>query len=261
MPLFVVPKYDRNMQPDQPYLIQTILTVFCGLAFLFTLFVLAIAKQQRRKLLLNKDMLESELVLLENERARIAADLHDELGSLMSAIKLNLQCIDAANTESAATIERVSNYIDITMEKMRNISNNLLPVSLRLKGLFAAVEEYVAMVRQTGRIVVRYVCPQQERGINYQYDGHLYRIIREATNNTIKYANATIIDISISYPNTGKLLLDIRDDGQGFDPESHFIQAGKGISNIRRRVEIMNGKMTLTSTPQDGTRYLIELAI
>lgn len=249
------------MQPDQPYLIHTILTIFCGLVVLFALFVLGIAKQQRRKLLLNKDMLESELVLLENERTRIAADLHDELGSLMSAIKLHLQCIDAANTESEATVERVSNYIDVTMEKMRDISNNLLPVSLRLKGLFAAVEEYVEMVRQAGTIAVRYVCPQHERGISDQCDGHLYRIIREATNNTIKYANATMIDISISYPQPGKLLLDIRDDGQGFDLQSHGIQAGKGISNIRRRVEIMTGKMTLTSTPQNGTHYLIELAI
>lgn len=249
------------MQPDQPYLIQTILTVFCGLISLLVLFVLGIARRQRRKLMLNKDLLESELILLENERTRIAADLHDELGSLMSAIKLNLHCVDPANAESAATIERVSGYIDVIMEKMRNISNNLLPASLRFKGLFAAVEEFVGMVRQAGTLVVRYVCPQQGRGINDQYDGHLYRIIREATNNTIKYANATLLDISISYQGPGKLLLNIRDDGQGFDLQSHNIQSGTGISNIRRRVAIMNGKITLTSNPQNGTRYIIELPI
>lgn len=249
------------MQPDHAQLVQILLTVLCGLVFLFALFVLGIAKQQRRKLVLNKDLLESELALLENERARIAADLHDELGALISAIKLNLQCVDPANAESADTIERVSGYIDATMEKMRNISNNLLPVSLRFKGLFVAVEEFVGMIRQAGTVVVRYVYPEGHRGINDQIDGHLYRIIREATNNSLKYANATLIDICISYPNPGKLLLELRDDGQGFDLRSQRIEAGAGISNIRRRVQILNGRMTLTSDPQNGTRYLIELPI
>jgi signal transduction histidine kinase len=249
------------MQPDQPFMIHAILTVCCGLILLFALFVLGIARRQRRKLLLNNDLLESELLLLENERTRIAADLHDELGSLMSAIKLNLQCVDPANPESAATIDRISVYIDATMEKMRNISSNLLPVSLRLKGLFAAVDEFVGMVRDAGKVVVRYVFPEGKRGINDQYDGHLYRIIREATNNSLKHANATLIDICISYPGPGKLLLDIRDDGQGFNVQFQSLPAGRGIANIRRRVDVMNGRMTLTSTPQNGTRYIIELPI
>jgi two-component system NarL family sensor kinase len=248
------------MYPEETRILYATLIAAGVLAILLAFFIITIIKHQRRKLALEKEKLVSEILLLENERSRIAADLHDELGSVISAIKLNLECLNTTDEQDIRILERTGSYIDTTMQKIREISNNLMPKALQKKGLFAAVKEYTEMIDHSGSLSVRCQCPETEPGISAENEIHIYRIVQEITNNSIKHALASVIDVQFAMKNN-TLLLDITDNGNGFDITEASKKQGQGLQNIMRRVDMLQGTVYLVSTPSKGTHYAIEIPI
>lgn len=248
------------MHPDETRILYATLIASGVLAMLLAFFIITIIKHQRRKLALEKEKLVSEILLLENERSRIAADLHDELGSVISAIKLNLECLNTTDEQDIRILERTGGYIDNTMQKIREISNNLMPKALHTKGLFAAVKEYTEMIDHSGSLSVRYQCSATASGVGADNEIHIYRIVQEITNNAIKHARASVIEVKFDMKNSN-LLLDITDNGNGFDVTEVSKKQGHGLQNIMRRVDMLQGTVYLVSTPSKGTHYAIEIPI
>lgn len=248
------------MHPEETRIFSTILIASAVLALLFAFFVITIIRHQRRKMALENEKLVAEILLLENERARIAADLHDELGALVSAVKLNLQCLDSVSGEDAVILEKTGGYIDTTMQKIREISNNLMPKALQRKGLFNAVAEFTEMISHKDDLKVRYRCDVNGREVDAEKQIHIYRIVQEIINNALKHAKASVIDVRFSVKKN-ILQLDISDNGAGFDTGVAEKKNGHGLQNIMRRADMLHGTVYLESNPGKGTSYSIEIPI
>jgi len=248
------------MHPEETRIYYTILIASAVLAMLFAFFVITIIRHQRRKMALENEKLVAEILLLENERSRIAADLHDELGALISAVKLNLQCLDTVSEQDTLILEKTGGYIDTTMQKIREISNNLMPKALQRKGLFNAVAEFTEMIGHKDGLKVRYQCDVNGLEVDPEIQIHIYRIVQEIINNALKHAKASIIDVRFS-AKKNILQLDISDNGAGFDTGLAEKKNGHGLQNIMRRTDMLHGTTYLDSQPGKGTIYSIEIPL
>jgi two-component system, NarL family, sensor kinase len=126
------------MYPGEENFYDAILVGAMVLASFVIAFVMIVVHYQKRKIALHKTRVRSEINALEKERARIAGDLHDDLGASLSAIKLRLQCLSFDNEKEKAIIAASENYIDEAMLKLRRISFNMMPQVLERRGLYQA---------------------------------------------------------------------------------------------------------------------------
>jgi signal transduction histidine kinase len=231
------------------------------LAVILGFYVITIIRQQHKKVLSYKDKIVLEMHIIELERQRIAADLHDELGSLLSAIKLNLQCMETNSPADQLIIENTGAYIDMAMHRIREISNNLVPKSLEKNGLINAVKEFCEMIGSAGQIEVQCYCSILAMAISKEKEIHIYRIIQEMINNTVKHSKAAHINLQLTIKKN-VISLVVEDDGIGFD-ESEIVKANKGfgLRNIISRVDLLKGRIYLDTAPGKGVRYLIEIPL
>jgi signal transduction histidine kinase len=236
---------------------------FAVLTLLIILFIITVLRNQSIKVNLERDQILKDIQLLEKERSRIAADLHDELGSLISAIKINLECIDANDhPNNNAILEKTAAYIDTTMQKIREISNDLMPKILEQNGLVAAVSDFVNMIDSKSKVKIHFNNEiHDESGIAKETKTHIFRIIQELINNAVKHANASIISIHLSLKEQN-LKINIKDNGIGFDQHQDIANLkSDGLRNIIRRTELMHGKIFLETSLNNGTHYNIEIPL
>jgi len=221
-------------------------------------FAISAVRQQRRIQQLHKQNTMAEINTLERERARMASDLHDELGPLLSSVKMRMNCIDLESPEDQAQLEKINEYVDTIMKRMREISNDLMPSVLMRKGLIAGIQESIPKVGLPSGLEIKFQHTdvadiKQEKAI------HLYRIVQEIMHNTIKHAKASKLNIQLSEKN-GKLVLVSRDNGVGFDHTKLLNESsGIGLRSLLSRTEIMNGEMFVNSKPGKGTEYIFEI--
>ena len=109
------------------------------LGIIITFFIVTMLRYHRRYVKLQKERVMNEIAMLENERKRMAYDLHDSLGPILSSVKLNINSIEASQPEDQAVISKASAHIDEVIRNMRAISYNLLPITLERKGFFEAL--------------------------------------------------------------------------------------------------------------------------
>jgi signal transduction histidine kinase len=208
---------------------------------------------------LQKDRIRAEITIQENERKRIATDLHDSLGPLLSAVKLNINSIEI-QPEDRSVMEKAGRSLDEIIGSMRQISYDLLPNTLELKGLTEAVKDFIRHVGHRKGIniqlyLVREITVPKEKEI------HIFRMIQEIIHNAIKHARAKNLQIGLSIED-GYLLLLAKDDGKGFDVEAvRKAVTGLGLKSLESRCEILNGILSLESTPGSGTNYFIKIPL
>jgi signal transduction histidine kinase len=106
-------------------------------------------RQQRITQKLNREKIEAEILTLEKERQRVASDLHDDLGPVLSAIKFKINSVESKSEEDAELIRKASDYVDETIQRIRQIAFNLMPNTLTRKGLVAATEELIGKVSES----------------------------------------------------------------------------------------------------------------
>lgn len=231
------------------------------LATIIIFFIVSILKYQKRKIQSNYEKLMAEVSILENERKRIAFDLHDDLGALLSSIKINLQNLDIADPGDKKIISKTEVYIDSAMEKIREISRNLMPQILHDKGLLSALDVYTKTLDGKRSLRINYECLITELNIGKEKEIHIYRIIQEMINNVLKHAKAKTIGIKIE-EKKGNIIIDLKDDGVGFNQESVLKNnKGLGLHNILGRADLLRGTVYLTTSPNHGTQYLIEIPV
>jgi signal transduction histidine kinase len=241
--------------------IYTALLISClviGVVFIY--FVVSIIRQQRRNLELSRRNILAEIAAMEKERSRIANDLHDDLGPLLSVIKFQVDTVRGEGPDDAALLQEASTSLDGLIGRMREISSNLTPTSLTRKGLTASLEKFVANLESSGKLKVRFthgVLPAiaEDRSIN------IYRMVQEVINNTLKHAGATEVRLDMEVKDRHLHLL-CTDNGSGFDYEESLKDGGGlGLRSLKSRADVMNAKMRVESVPGKGTAYLFEIPI
>jgi len=223
-------------------------------------FFVSIIRYHRRYMKLQREKIFAEITIRENERKRIANDLHDSLGPLLSAVKLNIGSVDVENSGDRQILDKTGGYLDEIIGSMRRISHDLLPSTLERKGLLEAIREFLQQVKNKQSVNIQlYVV--KEITVPKDKEIHIFRMIQEIVHNTIKHAHASNLQIGFSEEG-GHLLCLTKDDGRGFDKEKVLSGShGLGLRSLESRCEILNGILTLDSMPGGGTNYFIKIPV
>ncbi|WP_126246077.1 sensor histidine kinase [Chitinophaga rhizosphaerae] len=236
------------------------ITVFLSslLGVIIAFFITSIIRYHRRYVRMQRERITAEVRLLENERKRIAGDLHDSLGPLLSSVKLKISSVEVPDAEDRKVIQQSAKHIDEIITSMRQISYDLLPIALERKGLIEAVRDFVTHLGREDQLEVSVytmntVTPHPEQDI------HLYRILQEIIHNTLKHANASRLDIGFRQE-ANELLLLVQDNGQGFSVEkAREHSRGLGLKSLETRTDILKGTIHIRSAVGEGTRYYIRI--
>ncbi|WP_343524602.1 tetratricopeptide repeat protein [Pedobacter sp.] len=202
----------------------------------------------------------------EQERTRLAKDLHDGLGGMLSGIKFSLNTVKEnliMTPDNAHAFERSIDMLNSSIKEMRRVAHNMMPEILVKYGLDAALKEFCTEIDHSGVVHVNYQSVgMQQAEITQTTSVAIYRIVQELLNNTIKHAHAKNVLVQLHQSAQEKLLaVTVEDDGNGFDTELLKQSAGMGWLNIRNRVEFLKGKIDMQSGHGKGTSIMIEIAI
>lgn len=216
------------------------------------------ALEQEKQLMASQAMLQGQ----EEERSRLARDLHDGLGGILSGAKYSLNDMKENSiipAENVAALEKTMIMIDQSITELRRIAHNLMPESLSKQTLHEALSDYCGQVSSTSAIKINYY----DLGMDsLQPDNTVkitvYRIVQELINNVIRHANASAVQVQI-IAKDNLLRITVEDDGKGFDVASLESASGIGYKNIKSRIDFLKGHMDVRSTHEEGTSVYIEI--
>jgi signal transduction histidine kinase len=208
--------------------------------------------EEEKKLMAAKLLVEGQ----EEERKRIARELHDGLGVLLSATKMQFSSIKDTSPENRPLIERATQLLEQATGDVRKISHNMMPGLLTKLGLYEAVEDLIDNLNDSGNINA--VCQIDENLARLPENKEimLYRIFQEMVNNTLKHAGAKNIKLRIRAIEKDLEIL-YSDDGKGFDVNTMLESQSIGLKSIQSRINFLNGKLDIQSAPGEGSSYLI----
>jgi signal transduction histidine kinase/ligand-binding sensor domain-containing protein len=197
----------------------------------------------------------------EEERKRISRDLHDDVGTKLSTLKLFLsslteKAINTNNEQIRSLAESSEQFITEAMQDVRQLLLNLSPTVLEEFGYTTAIEGLVNKINGTKQIQFDLVIFGIENRLQKDHELALYRITQELINNVLKHAEAKHVSLQIGRRDE-KIILMMEDDGKGFDVHAH--KSGYGLQNLNARTQLMYGTMTIDSHPGKGTSVLIEI--
>lgn len=248
------------MVTNEDNFFSAILIIAILIGIVLAYFIITILRYHRRYIKLQKERIHAEIIIQENERKRIATDLHDSIGPLLSSVKLQINSIDVANAEDQRVINNAGKHLDEIIGSMREISYNLLPNTLQRKGLIEAMREFIANVKNRHSTSINLYL-KDDIELAPEKEIHVFRIIQEIIHNTLKHARAKNLQLGFGIEN-GELLILTKDDGIGFDPEkSKRNSEGFGLKSIESRVDILKGQLNIQSAPGDGASYFIKIPL
>jgi hypothetical protein len=251
--------------------------IFFIVFFIVLILLLLYAYKQRAKsmkqrdelhaLALEKEKQNSKISTLtallegqEQERGRLARDLHDGLGGLLSGTKHQLSYLNPNHSENIEEgISKSIGQIDEAVEELRRVAHNLMPDLLLKYGLEAAIQDFASRVSNSAlEIHTEFI--NYSNSISQEKQLIVYRIIQELVNNAIKHAHTSEIIVQIS-EEENLLNLIVEDNGNGFDPKSLSMRKTAGFHNIEIRVQFLKGTMNITSEPNVGTSVELQIPI
>ena len=214
--------------------------------------------QREQELRLQKTQIEATLRSQEEERKRVARDLHDGFGQLLSTLRMHLDAADEhlqqATPPSLAQAEKL---LDQMHKEIRRSAFNLMPQVLIQGGLMPALQELAARLNEAGRLKVAVTAYAMEQRLPEQQEVALYRIVQEWLTNVVKYAEARSIQVQL-VRHEDELSITIEDDGWGFDPSTLEKGKGNGWRNIQLRLQMIQATGEVDSRPDmAGTTFMI----
>ncbi|HRH47205.1 MAG TPA: tetratricopeptide repeat protein [Panacibacter sp.] len=207
-------------------------------------------------------LLENQKIV-EVERTRIAKDLHDGLGGLLSGIKLTLSSMKGnvvVSGENANTFNRAINQLDNTIVEMRRVAHSMMPEALLKFGLSEAIQDYCDGINESNRVKMKFTQLGLRQNLEKTTEVILYRIVQELSNNALKHAAAKNIFIQLTKHERG-ITLTIEDDGKGFDAANLSTFKGAGLKNVQSRVDYLKGSFEIQSSPGNGSSFTIEIPV
>jgi signal transduction histidine kinase len=208
-----------------------------------------------------KELIHATILTQENERKRIAQDLHDDISSKLNVIHLNSNLLLDGSLSDKEYSEVNKSNIDITnrtLQSARKIAHDLLPPILDKFGLQSAIEELVDDFNTSKKVLISYQLKYQKNYLNKTKELHLFRILQELINNSIRHGKAKSINLMLETENS-KLNLSYSDDGIGFNLKNAQLKKGLGMKNIESRVELLSGKLKVNSTENNGATFAINI--
>jgi signal transduction histidine kinase len=209
--------------------------------------------EQEKQLVATQALLDGETA----ERTRLARDLHDGLGGMLTGVKMRLQemkksvIIESSDVES---YNKAMDLLDESVSEMRRVSHNLMPDSLSRFGLKPAVDDFCRSL--SSAIIFNFY--GSEIRLEPKLEALIYRCIHELVNNAMKYSGALQIMVQIMQE-SDRIAFTVQDDGCGFDPSAET--KGAGLKNIRTRVTSFGGNLMIDSKADKGTEVNVELKI
>lgn len=199
----------------------------------------------------------------EQERKRIAQDIHDGLGSVLSAAKLKMAEVKELKPELTEDDKFISGIglIDEASSELRNISHNIMPATLSKLGLVPALKNLTEKISSNKGLQLQFAVHDFEKRLDEQTEISVYRIILELVNNVVKHAAATRATVQlVGYPDYFNIT--VEDNGKGFEPEKLTEEKkGIGLASIAARVEYLKGIMDIDSTPGKGTTIVVDIPV
>lgn len=258
-----------KVELQQSEVINAVIYIFSGFLLMALVLVLffyfsrkkIIQKEIEKKNLevnYQKELLHSIVVTQEEERKRIAQDLHDDISSKLNIVSLNSHLLTASNLSESEIFEISANIINLTtkaLDNSRRIAHDLLPPVLEKFGLHAGVEELCFEINSSKSIEIIY-----KNTVDFNHDDthkhlHVFRIIQELFNNSIRHGKSTKIELSFEQKN-GFVYCKFSDNGIGFDIKKMENQKGLGMKNIESRISFLNGALNVTSEINKGTQVI-----
>lgn len=244
-----------------------IIILYISLFFIIVAVAMIIFFYFSRKKIIQKELEKKDLVLQyqkeqlhaviftqEEERKRIAQDLHDDISSKLNIVSLNTHLLSAPNLTEAEVKEITENIINLTgkaLENSRKIAHNLLPPVFEKFGLNAAVEELCEEFESSKSVKVHYKNEIDFHDQDIDRHLHVFRILQELMNNSLRHGKAT--EICISFKNIENIpTCSYEDNGIGFDSKNAENQKGLGMKNIDSRISFLGGDILISSEVHKG---------
>jgi len=239
--------------------------VLAGFIILFVVFyqkkmIQEQLKRQQLELVYQQRMMEAMLDSEENERRRLAGDLHDSVGGMLSTIRVGLTTI-AKQIPNPHSLEPSKQMLDDTITSVRRISLDLMPSTLEKFGLIPALKEICERFQSAAFIPVNFHESDDVKYIDRKRELKVFRIVQELLNNAIKHSQASAIEVSVS--GKEQLTIKVEDDGIGFDPalKDTIAQSGKGLGlyNMANRARLLNGHIEFDTPVKKGSKITLTI--
>lgn len=266
-PLFMEEFFSEDNQIITTTIIGVLLLLLMSIAFLSFFFFSRkkiIQKELEKKsaeIEHQKNLIQATILTQENERKRIAQDLHDEISSKLNVIHLNANLLldgELSSDEYTSVNKSILDITTRTLETSRKIAHDLLPPILEKFGLKSAIEELADDYNSSKKVSISYELNYPKNYLNKTFELHVFRIIQELINNSIKHGNAKNINLVVTKNNTS-LGLVYTDNGVGFDTDRAQFQKGLGMKNIESRIELLKGELTIKSKTNKGVTAKITI--
>ncbi|MDB5262279.1 MAG: sensor histidine kinase [Adhaeribacter sp.] len=198
----------------------------------------------------HQEILKAQLEMQEQTFRTISQEIHDNIGQILSLIRLNISSIKTEeDSHSARKIITSKELLDQAIDDLRDLSKRLNTEYVSRQGLAESLRFQLNLIQKTGLFITTQEVHGEERALDPEKKLIIFRIAQEALNNIMKHADAKNISVLLMYL-PDKIILSIKDDGKGFEPE----QADKslGLQNMRHRANLIGAKFTLQSKPGEG---------
>ncbi|MEJ0031142.1 MAG: ATP-binding protein [Bacteroidota bacterium] len=215
-------------------------------------------KQQVLESQFQQKVLEATLDSQESERSRVAGDLHDSIGGMLSAVRVGLSAI-GRQLPDTHILDAQKQMLDDTIESVRKISRELMPATLEKFGLIPAVRELCEKMQATTQIQIGIMELGETRPIDNRRQLMVYRITQELLNNAFKHSKATYIEILFDFREN--LYLIVEDNGIGMNPRQMEESGRKslGLFNIQSRVQLLTAAVTIDPDKKDGSKITVSV--
>jgi signal transduction histidine kinase len=215
---------------------------------------------------INQQKFRSVLILegQEEERKRIAMDIHDGIGQMLTSLKFQIESINLKEVSKAESkISEIDQLIKQIIKEVRKVTFNLKPTVLGDYGLQAALNVFIQEIGKLIDIKLIYETEGELYRLPQKIENNIFRIIQEAINNAIKYSEADVIEVFLRQTESDMTIL-VKDEGKGFDPKivearSVNIESGRGFFNMYERTEYVNGRLEIVSDPGKGTTVTLSV--
>ncbi|HTI60447.1 sensor histidine kinase [Mucilaginibacter sp.] len=257
-----MPTSENNIVPVLIIGTTVVVVLIAGLFFFVIVYQRKMIKNQvalrRLEDERQQELLKAVIDAQESERKRLAEDLHDSVGQVLSAIKLKLHKLDKLNEGQNAMLADTRKLTDECIQEIRNIIHNVLPPVLTDFGLIDALQALCVKMNDNTPIQVTFTRKLADERFGSEIELTLYRIAQELFGNAVKHSEATNIHVDLA-KNGNTLVMSFRDNGKGFNIET--VKHGFGIKNLRSRVQLINGKIDIYSKPLSGTITTINIPL
>jgi PAS domain S-box-containing protein len=194
----------------------------------------------------------------ENERRRLARELHDRIGANLTALSLNLKLVRNEWEKTSTRLDDSEKLLDSTAQLVRDVLTDMRPPGLDELGLLAALREHASQVAQRSGLALQVHGAEPRPRLPPAAEIALFRVVQEALTDIVKHARAGAVTISLR-PEPGLVTLTVADDGTGFDGAARAMVAGMGMASMRERAEAVGARARIESAPGRGTRVIVEV--